>query len=78
MSSEYRLVVERPEDQQGRRQFRYKKQSLADAERSLNTHNDHAVRMYDEVGLVVWDAWIETRSCTDWHRLDEGTWAVPV
>ena len=79
MSQEYRLVVERPEHQQGRRQFRYRKQSLADAERALEKHNDHADRMYEAVGLTVWAAWIETRQVGDWGRLDdEPIAAVPV
>ncbi len=71
MSQEYRLVVERPEQQQGRRHMRYRKQSLADAERALEAYQDHAERMYEEVGLTVWAAWIETRDCTDWRRLDD-------
>jgi len=79
MTQGYRLVVERPEHQQGRRQFRYKKQSLADAEHALQSHNEHAQRMYEAIGLTVWDAWIETRQVGDWHPLDdEPVEAVPV
>ena len=79
MSLEYRLVVERPEHQQGRRSFTYRKRSLADAERALEAHQDHAERMYEQVGLTVWEAWIETRQVGDWGRLDdEPVEAVPV
>ena len=79
MSNEYRLVVERPEHQQGRRRFTYRKRSLADAIRAVEKHNDHAHRMYEQVGLTVWEAWIETRQVGDWERLDgEPIEAVPV
>ncbi len=79
MSHEYRLVIERPEHQQGRRQFRYKKRTLADAQRALEDHDTHALRMYEAVGLTVWEAWIETRQVGDWRRLDgEPIEAVPV
>ncbi len=79
MSHEYRLVVERPEHQQGRRQFRYRKRSLADAQRALEDHDAHAHRMYEAVELTVWEAWIETRQVGDWGRLDEEpVAAVPV
>ncbi len=79
MTHEYRLVVERPEHQQGNRRFTYRKRSLADAEQALESHQDHAERMYEEVGLTVWPAWIETRDVSDWRRLDdEPIAAVPV
>ena len=79
MSHEYRLVVERPEHQQGRRSFTYRKRSLADAERALEDHDAHAQRMYLAVGLVVWAAWIEPRQVGDWERMDgEPIEAVPV
>ncbi len=79
MSHEYRLVVERPEYQQGKRHMRYRKQSLADAERALQSHQEHAQRMYEEVGLTVWEAWIETRDVSEWRRLDdEPVEAVPI
>ena len=79
MSHEYRLVVERPEHQQGKRRFTYRKRSRADAEGALQNQQDHAQRMYEEVGLTVGPAWIEIRDCTDWHRLDdEPVEAVPI
>ncbi len=79
MNQEYRLVVERPEHQTGRRRFTYPKRTLADAQRALETQDVHAQRMYEEVGLTVWPAWIETRDCTDWRRLDdEPVEAVPI
>lgn len=79
MSHEYRLVVERPEHQDGRRRFTYKKHTRADAERALEAHEAHAENMYAQVGLSVWPAWIETRDCTDWRRLnDEPVEAVPI
>ncbi len=79
MSHEYRLVVERPEYQQGRRRFTYRKRSLADARRAVEDHNDHAHRMYEAVGLTVWAAWIETRQVGDWARLeDEPVAVVPI
>ena len=79
MSHGYRLVVERPEHQQGKRRFTYRKRSRADAVRALEAHQDHAERMYEQVGLTVWAAWIETRDCTDWRRLDdEPVEAVPI
>ncbi len=79
MSHEYRLVVERPEHQQGRRRFTYWKRSLADAQRALEDHDTHAARMFEAVGLTVWTAWIETRQVGDWERLDgEPIEAVPV
>ncbi len=79
MSQEYRLVVERPEHQDGKRLFRYRKRSLADAERALEDHDAHAQRMYEAVGLTVWAAWIETREVGDWARLeDEPVAVVPI
>lgn len=66
---EYRLVVERPESQDGRRRFRYPKQSLKAAERALADHTAHAERMYEQVGLTVWEAWIEIREVSDWEKL---------
>ncbi len=79
MSNEYRLVIERPEHQQGRRRFTYRKRSLADAIRAVDQHYDHAHRMYEALGLTVWAAWIETRQVGDWERLDgEPIEAVPV
>ncbi len=79
MSNEYRLVIDRPEHQQGRRRFTTRKRSLADAQRALNDHDAHAQRMYEAVGLPIWAAWIETREVGDWERLDEEpVAAVPV
>ncbi len=79
MSQEYRLVVERPEHQQGRRRFTTRKRTLADAQRALEDYEAHAQRMYEAVGLTVWAAWIETRQVGDWERLDdEPVAAVPV
>lgn len=79
MSHEYRLVVERPDAQVGPRHMIYRKRSLTDAVRALEAHQDHAERMYEQVGLTVWEAWIETRDVTDWRRLDdEPVEAVPI
>ncbi len=79
MNNEYRLVVERPEHQDGKRRFTYRKRSRDDVERALAAHEEHAQNMYAQVGLSVWAAWIETRDCTDWRRLDdEPVEAVPI
>lgn len=69
MTKEYRLVVERPEHQQGRRRFTTRKQSLEDAQRALTDHRAHAERMYEQVGLTVWEAWIEVREVSKWAKL---------
>ncbi len=76
MSNEYRLVVERPEHQQGRRRFTTRKRTLADAQRALEDYEAHAQRMYETVELPIWKAWIETRQVSDWQRLDEEPVAV--
>lgn len=69
MTKEYRLVVERPEHQQGQRRFTTRKRSLEDAQRALEDHRTHAERMYEQVGLTVWEAWIETREVGNWDQV---------
>ena len=69
MTKEYRLVVERPEHQQGKRRFTTRKRSFEDAERALDGHRAHAEHMYEQVGLTVWEAWIEVREVSKWAEL---------
>lgn len=67
MTKEYRLVVERPEHQQGRRLTTYPKQSLTHAQRALKDHQVHAERIRHVSQM--WEAWIETREVSKWTKV---------
>ena len=59
---EYRLCVERPHIPS-----RYGKRDLKHAEKGLRETVEH----YEQLGMPVVEAWIETRSVTEWRRMDE-------
>ncbi len=75
MPTEYRLVVRRPEYEDGKDRERiYLKRDLAHAEQGL-TDWIRDMERYAAAGLAVWSGHIETRDVTPWVRVAA---AVPV
>ena len=69
MAAEYRLVMVRPEYEDGSPRERiYSKRDLAHAETSL-AEWQMASDLYRQVGLEAWPGHIETRDVTPWVRV---------
>ena len=66
---EYRLVLERPPHQDGRRYRYYDKKDWGHARRGLQ---DHArdMKRYLDAGLDPWFAWVEEREVTTWEKVE--------
>ena len=64
--TEYRLVVARPDAQQGRGQFYYPKRDEAAALKGLENHRLEQKRRVAEP----WDAWVESRTVTEWTAVE--------
>ena len=69
MTTEYRLVTERPGHQNGRKRFYKQKRTWEHARGSLEAHGEDMKR-YDSADLEPWHAWIETREVSEWERVD--------
>ena len=71
MATEFRLIVVRPEYQDGRDRERvYPKRDQAHAEKGLADWVRDMER-YREVGLEAWPGHIETRDVTPWVRVTQ-------
>ncbi len=69
MTTEYRLVTERPAHQNGRKTLIYRKRNYEHARDGLKDWGESQARNRN-AGLDPWDAWIETREVTGWERVD--------
>ena len=69
MTTEYRLVTERPGHQDGHKTLTYPKRNWEHARKGLEAHGDDMKR-YSNAGLAPWHAYIETREVTKWERVD--------